>query len=65
MTNYKTIVFLIFLIGDEKFLKETGFSNYDIDHSSLEFKKISIEKHEDYFDHIKNQEKSIVERVFF
>ena len=59
--NYKKIVLLMFLIqNDKNLLKEIGFSKTDINLLNLECKNISLEEFEDYLDHIKSQEESIV-----
>ena len=44
------------------FLCECGFLKGDINFLYKEFKDILLELNEDYLDHIKNQEESIVER---
>ena len=52
--NYKKIVFLMFLIqNDKNLLKEIGFSKNDTNSSNLEFKNILIDEFENYLDHIK------------
>ena len=62
--DYKNIVLLIFLIkNDVNFLYECGFSKGDINFLYKEFKSILLELNEDYLDHIKNQEESIIERI--
>ena len=61
--HYRKIVLLIFLIkNDKNLLREVVFSECDINRLNLEFKNILLELNEDYFDHIKNQEESILEK---
>ena len=61
--EYRKIVLLIFLIqNDKNLLKEIGFSKNDINRLNLEFKNILLEGFEDYLDHIKDQEESILEK---
>ena len=61
--DYKKIVFLMFLIRNDKdLLEECGFSKSDDNRLSLEFKKTLIEQNVEYLDHIKNQEKAIIEQ---
>ena len=63
ISDYKKIVLLIFLIqNDKNLLKEVGFSHRDINLLNLEFKNILLEGFEDYLDHIKDQEESILEK---
>ena len=58
--DYEKIVLLIFLIQkDKNLLKEVGFSKNLL---NLEFKNILIEEHEKYFDYVKNQEESVLEK---
>ena len=60
--GYRKIVFLIFLIqNDKKLLREIGFSERDINRSKLEFKNILIEQHEEYLDYVKNEEEFVIE----
>ena len=62
--DYRKIVLLIFLIqNDKNLLKEIGFSQRDINLLNLEFKKLLLEEFQDYIDHIKNEEESIIERI--
>ena len=62
--DYKKIVLLMFLIQNDKILlNEIGFSQRDINRLSIEFKNILIEEFEDYLDHFKNEEESIIERI--
>ena len=61
--DYKKIVLLIFLIqNDRNLLTEIGFSKNDINRLILKFKKILLELNEEYLDHVKNQEESILEK---
>ena len=63
ITDYRKIVLLIFLIqNDKNLLKEIGFSKNNINLLNLEFKNILLELNEEYLDHIKNEEESVVER---
>ena len=60
--DYKKIVLLMFLIkNDVNFLYECGFVRGDINFLYREFKNILLELNEDYSDHIRNQEESILE----
>ena len=62
--DYKKIVLLMLLIkNDVNFLYECGFLKGDINYLYKEFKKILLELNEDYLDHNKNQEESIIERI--
>ena len=62
--NYKKIVLLMFLIkNDVNFLYECGFLKGDINYLYKEFKNYLLELNEDYLDHVKNQEESIIERI--
>ena len=62
--DYKKIVLLMFLIkNDVNFLIECGFLKGDINFLYREFKNILLELNEDYLDHIKNQEESIIEKI--
>ena len=62
--DYKRIVLIMFLIkNDVNFLYECGFLKRDITFLYNEFKKNLLEVNEDYLDHIKNQEDSIIERI--
>ena len=62
--DYRKKVLLIYLIqNDKNLLKEIGFSKNDINNLNSEFKNILSEKYEDYLDYIKNEEKSIIEKI--
>ena len=62
--DYKKIVFLVFLIkNDVSFLHECGFLKGDINFLYKEVKNFLLELNDDYLDHIKNQEASIIERI--
>ena len=64
ISDYRKILLLIFLIqNDKNLLNEIGFSQRDINRLSIEFKNILIEEFEDYLDHIKNEEESIIEGI--
>ena len=63
IADYKKLVILIFLIkNDVNFLYESGFLKNNVNFLNKQFKNILLELNEDYFDHIKNQEESILER---
>ena len=62
--DYKKIVFLIFLIqNDKNLLKETGFSKNDFNQLSIEFKNILLEDFEEYLSYLKNDKESIIQRI--
>ena len=59
------MVLLLFLIeNDNGLLLEIGLSERDINFLYKEFKNNLLELNEDYLDHIKNQEESIIEKHF-
>ena len=61
--DYRKIVLLIFLIqNDKNLLKEIGFGKNDINLLNLEFKNILLDEFENYLDHIKDREESILEK---
>ena len=61
--DYRKIVFLIFLIkNDKNLLPEVGFSERDINRINLEFKNILIEEYEEYRDYVRNEEESTIEK---
>ena len=61
--DYRKIVLLIFLIRNDKILfKKIGFSERDINCLNSELINILIEEHENYFDYIKDQEESLLEK---
>ena len=63
--DYEKIILLMFLFkNDVNFLYECGFLKGDINFLNKEFKNILPELNEDYLDHIKNQEESILEKFF-
>ena len=63
--DYRKKILLIFLIqNDKNLLKEIGFSKKDIIRLSIEFKNILLEEFEDYLSYIKNEEESILEKIF-
>ena len=60
--EYKKIVLIMFLNkNDVNFLNECGFLKGDITFLHKEFKIILLELNEEYLDHIKKQEESILE----
>ena len=62
--DYKKVVLLLFLIqNDKNLLNEVGFTQRDINRLSIEFKNILLEEFQDYLDHIKNEEESIIEKI--
>ena len=62
--DYKKIVLLMFLIQNNvNFLYECGFLKGDINFLYEEFKSILLEMNEDYLDHVKNQDESIIEKI--
>ena len=62
--NYRKVILLIFLIKNDKdLLLEIGFSERDINSLNKEFKNILLELNEEYLDHIKNQEETIIEKI--
>ena len=62
--DYRKIVLLIFLIqNDENLLKEIGFSKNDINNLISEFKNILLEEYDNCLYYIKNEEKSIIEKI--
>ena len=64
ITDYRKIVFLIFLIKKDKgLLLEIGSSERDINRLKKDFKSKLIELHEDYLGYVKNQEESIIENI--
>ena len=61
---YKKIVLLMFLIkNDVSLLYECGFLKGDIHYLYKEFKKILLELNEEYLDHFKNEEESVIEKI--
>ena len=64
--DYNKIVILMFSIkNDVNFLYECGFLKGDINFLYKEFKNILLELNEEYLDHIKNQEESILEKFLY
>ena len=62
--DYKKIVLLKFIIkNDVNFLYERGFLKGDINFLYKEFEIILLELNEEYLDHFKNQEESIIEKI--
>ena len=63
--DYKKIALLMFSIkNDVNFLYECGFLKGDIIFLYREFKNILLELNENYLNHIKNPEESIIEKIF-
>ena len=61
--DYKKIVLLTFLVkNNANSLYECGFLKGDIKFLHDEFKNILLELNEDYLDHFKKQEESILEK---
>ena len=61
--DYKKIVLLMFLFkNDVNFLHECRFLKGDINVLNKEFKNILLEMKEEYLDHIKNREESVIEK---
>ena len=61
--DYRKIVLLMFLIKNcVNFLYECGFLKGDTNYLYEEFKNVLLELNEDYLDHIKNQEESVIEK---
>ena len=62
--DYKKIVLLMFINkNDVIFLYECRFLKGDISFLYEEFKNILLELNEEYLNHIKNQEESIIEKI--
>ena len=60
----RKIAIVMFLFkNDFDFLKECGFLKNDISSLNKEFKIILMEENEEYLSCIKNEEKSITERI--
>ena len=63
-SQYRKTVLLIFLIqNDDDLLKESGFLKGDINLLNLGFKNNLMEHNEEYLNHIKNEEESIIESI--
>ena len=54
---------MLLIKNDVNFLYDYGFLKGDIKFLYKELKNISLELNEEYLDHIKNQEESIIENV--
>ena len=64
--DYRKIIFLIFLIqNDKNFKKEIGFIKNIINRSNLKFKKIFVEQYEEYLDYNKTEEESAIENFLY
>ena len=62
--DYEKIVLLMFLIkSDVDILYECGFLKVDINFLYKEFQNILLELNEDYVNHFKNQEESLIEKI--
>ena len=62
--EYKKIDLLVSIIkNDVNFLYECGLLKGDINFLYKEFTNILLELNEDYLNHIKNQEESIIEKI--
>ena len=62
--DFEKIVLLLFLIkNDVNFLYECGFLKGDINFLYKEFRNILLELNEEYLDHNKNPEESIIKRI--
>ena len=60
--DYKIELLMVLIKNDVNFLYECGFLKGDINFLYKEFKNILLELNEDYLDHIKKQEESILEK---
>ena len=49
--------------NDKVLLREIGFSEKDNKSANLEFRNLVVEQHEEYLDHVKNVEESIIQKV--
>ena len=64
ISDYRKIVFLMFLIKNDKdLLYDVGFSERDINHSKLEFKNILTGGYDEYLEYNKNEEESKFEKI--
>ena len=62
--DYGKIVLLMFLIkNDVNLLYECGFLKGNIHYLYKKFKNNLLELNEEYLDHIKNEEESIIEKI--
>ena len=61
--DYKKIVLLMFLFKNVNFLYECRILKGDINFPCKEFQNILLEMNEEYLDHIKNQEESVIEKL--
>ena len=61
--DYRKIVLLMFLIrNDVKLLYECGFLKGDIHYLNKKVKNNLLELNEEYLNHIKNEEESVIEK---
>ena len=62
--DYRKTVLLLFLIKNDKMLlKDCGFLESGSNFLNKEFKTILMERNEEHFDYIENEEESIIERI--
>ena len=62
--DYRKLVLLMFLVkNDDDFLEESGFLKSDFNRLYKQYKKNSLKQNEEYFDFIKKQEESIIEKT--
>ena len=65
MSDYrKTVLLEISIKNDVDLLNECGFLKNDNNSIIKECKKILLEQKEEYLEYIKNQEDSIIEKIF-
>ena len=62
--EYRKIILIFSIQNDKNAIRDIGFNEHDIKRLNLEFRKILIEQHEEYLAHLKNEEKSVIERFF-
>ena len=62
--DYRKTVLLIFIFqNDDDLVRECGFLKSDINRLNKEFKNILMEQNEEYLDHTKREEESIIEKI--
>ena len=62
--DYRKIVLLMFLLkNDIELLTESGLLKSDINRLCKEFKNILIDQNEELLNFIKNQKKSVIEKI--
>ena len=65
ISDYRKIVLLIFLNkNDDDLLTECRIVKSDIERLNLEFKNFLSEQIDEYYSYVKNQEDSIIEKIF-